>query len=299
MEYNKNVDYMDEDIELMTNIRTLSCLGEANPDAYMLISCQQGHMQFRFNGAPVQIGKQMNFVCLPNNRITHIMLSPDINMAILRISTRMVQGLITSGIEQWNKAFYVNQCNVLIATDEHQQQMKFYYDLINSKISSESTPYHKEIMQSIIRAILFEILSLIKCNEHVHSDYPIMNRSKHHFTQFLELLSATSVKHRPVEYYAEQLCISPKYLSAICKECSRKSARQWINDMKDEDIRYNLVSTNLSIKEIAQSLGYEDFSFFCKYVRRRFGCSPTEFRKKNELKNHDNENNLSSMDENS
>lgn len=298
MEYNKNVDYIDEDIELMTNIRTLSCLGEANPDAYVLISCREGYIQFRFNGAPVQIGRQMGFICPPNNRMTHFLLSPDIKIAILKISTRMVQGLLGTYMEQWNRFFYVNQCNIQVATDRHLKQMRYYYDLIDSKISSEAAPYHKEIMQSIIRAVLFEILSLIKMDAQSLSDSFGMSRSKYHFTQFLELLSATPVKHKPVEYYSERLCISAKYLSAVCKECSHKSARQWIDEMKDEDIRYHLTSTGLSIKEIANKLGFDDFSFFCKYVRRHFGCSPTEYRKKNELKNNDNEKTFAYRNEN-
>lgn len=283
-----DADYIDEDIELRTDTRTLSYLSEANPDAYVLISCREGYLQFRFNGTPVQIGKQLSFICPPNNRMTQFLLSPDIKIAILKISTRLVQGLLGSYMEQWNRFFYVNQCNIQLATDKHLNQMKYYYDLIDSKTTSEAVPYHKEIMQSIIRAMLFEILSLLKMDAQAPQDVAEMSRSKYHFNQFLELLSATSVKHKPVEYYSEKLCISAKYLSSICKECSHKSARQWIDDMKDEDIRYHLLSTGLSIKEIASKLGFEDFSFFCKYVRRHFGCSPTEYRKKNGLENRDN-----------
>ncbi|MDO4163155.1 MAG: helix-turn-helix domain-containing protein [Bacteroides sp.] len=288
---NRNINYVDKDIELMTDMRTLSYLDERNPSAYVLISCQQGVIQFRFNGTPIQLKSRMSFVCPPNNRITNVLLSPDAIVAVLKMSTRMVQELMSSRIDEWNKFFYVNQYNLSISTDEHLRQMKFYIDLINSKASMESTPYHKEIMQSILRAVLFEILSLIKQSKQAQSDASGMSRSKYHFTQFLELLSATPVKHKPVEYYADQLCISSKYLSAVCKECSNKSARQWIYDMKNEDIRYNLVSTNLSIKEIANKLGYEDFSFFCKYVRRHFGCSPTELRKQNQSKNNNNDTN--------
>lgn len=283
--YEKNINYKDEDIELLTDMRNIAYIGKNNPDAYLLMSCTQGNMQFYFNGKLIQLGNRVNFVCPPNSHITNIMLSPDINLTVLRISTRMVHGLINSEIEQWNKFFYINDYNLTLVTDEHQRQMKYYIDLIESKKNAGSTPYNKEIMRSIIRAILFEILSLNEQNSQVKSDNFVTNRTKYHFTKFLELLSSTSIKHRMVEYYAEQLCISPKYLTVVCRKCSNKSALQLINDMKDEDIRHHLISTDLSIKEIATKVGFDDFSFFCKYVRRRFGCSPTEFRKKNNKRN--------------
>lgn len=293
-------DYKDEDIELITNIGSLSFLSEANPSTYALVLCREGVLEFSFNGTPIHLGQDMSFVCPPNSRITNIMLSPDIHIAILRISTRMIHKMLHSGIEQWNRYFYVNKYNVTEATAEHKRQMRFYQDLIESKAQTQSLPepYRKEIMQSLIRATIFEILSLIKQSEDSGAEQREMSRSNFHFNKFLSLLSATPVKNKPVQYYSDQLCISAKYLSIVCKKCSNKSARQWINDMKDEDIRYNLVNTGLSIKEIALKLGFEDFSFFCKYVRRRFGFSPTELRRKSELKYYENEDFVDDMDEN-
>ena len=104
--------------------------------------------------------------------------------------------------------------------------------------------------------------------------------SSTHFQRFLNLLSNTAVKHRPVEAYASELCISPKYLSAQCRKYSGKSASEWITEHVLEDIRYYLKQTDFSIKQICDRLGFPNSSFFGKYVKEHFGMTPIEFRNK-------------------
>ncbi|MBR1622282.1 MAG: AraC family transcriptional regulator [Prevotella sp.] len=92
-------------------------------------------------------------------------------------------------------------------------------------------------------------------------------------------MNTSHVKHRPVEYYASELCISPKYLSVICKNNSGKTANEWIREHVLEDIRYYLRNTDYSIKEICNQLGFPNPSFFGKYVKEHFGVTPAQFRR--------------------
>ena len=75
-----------------------------------------------------------------------------------------------------------------------------------------------------------------------------------------------------------KLCISPKYLTAVCKKNSGKTANEWITEQVLEDIRYYLRQTDLSIKQICDRLGFPNPSFFGKYVKDHFGMTPMEFR---------------------
>ena len=86
------------------------------------------------------------------------------------------------------------------------------------------------------------------------------------------------MKHRTVEAYASELCISSKYLTAICKKQSGKTANDWIREQVLEDIRYYLLQSDLSIKQICDRLGFPNPSFFCKFVKDHFGMTPLQFR---------------------
>jgi len=64
----------------------------------------------------------------------------------------------------------------------------------------------------------------------------------------------------------------------VCKRESGKTALEWIQEYVSEDIRYYLTGSELSVKEIANRLGFPNISFFGKYVRERFGVSPKKLR---------------------
>ena len=81
-----------------------------------------------------------------------------------------------------------------------------------------------------------------------------------------------------MEYFARQLCITPKYLSIICKRHSGKTAIDWITEYTLADITYYLRSTSMSIKEVSGILGFSNTSFFGKYVREHLHTSPLKYR---------------------
>ena len=109
-------------------------------------------------------------------------------------------------------------------------------------------------------------------------DQPQMRQAGNLFQRFLFLLEKAPVKHRSVESFAAELCITPKYLSAVCKKQSGKTANEWITQQVLADIRYYLKHTDLSIKQICVRLGFPNPSFFGKYVKEHFGMTPTQLR---------------------
>ena len=98
----------------------------------------------------------------------------------------------------------------------------------------------------------------------------VRGTGNNHFQRFLDLLHSLEVKHHSTKWYASELCITPKYLSYICKKNSGKTANEWITEHVMEDIRYNLKQTDYSNKQICDMLGFPNTSFFGKYVMLGF-----------------------------
>ena len=88
------------------------------------------------------------------------------------------------------------------------------------------------------------------------------------------------MKKQPVEKYADELFISPKYLSTVCRMVSDKSPIAWIKEYVLEDIVFYLRNTDLTVSRMAVELGFPNVSFFCKYVREHLGMIPNDYRKK-------------------
>ena len=81
-----------------------------------------------------------------------------------------------------------------------------------------------------------------------------------------------------MEHFANQLCITPKYLTVTCKKNSGKTANQWITEYTLADIAFYLKSTDMPIKEVATQVGFPNASFFGKFVKDHFKMSPKRYR---------------------
>lgn len=104
------------------------------------------------------------------------------------------------------------------------------------------------------------------------------NRKEELFKKFITLVHTYCITQRDVAFYAEQLCISTRYLSSITKQIGNTSAKEIIDEFLMLEIKVALQSTNLSLKEIADRYSFPDQSFFGRYFKKHTGMSPKEYR---------------------
>lgn len=81
-----------------------------------------------------------------------------------------------------------------------------------------------------------------------------------------------------VQFIAEALNVSPTYLSALLKALTGQSTQQHIHEKLIEKAKEKLSLTNLSISEIAYSLGFEHAPSFSKLFKGKTNLSPLQFR---------------------
>ena len=81
-----------------------------------------------------------------------------------------------------------------------------------------------------------------------------------------------------VQYVAEQVNVSPNYLSGVLKSLTGQTTQQHIHDKLIEKAKEKLSTTDLSISEIAFTLGFEHSQSFSKLFRTKTSLSPVAFR---------------------
>ncbi|CAM3955420.1 Helix-turn-helix domain-containing protein [Pedobacter westerhofensis] len=81
-----------------------------------------------------------------------------------------------------------------------------------------------------------------------------------------------------VNHLAEQLNISPKYMSRLLKVLTGQTAQQHIHEKLLDKAKEKLTVSDLSVSEIAYDLGFEHPQSFSKLFKTKTGLSPLEFR---------------------
>lgn len=98
------------------------------------------------------------------------------------------------------------------------------------------------------------------------------------YNDFLEHVEVYSLKHRDIAFYADRLCITPKYLSRMVREASGRGPKEWINIRIMLEAEVLLRDRSRSIQEISEILGFPNQSFFGTFFRKMKGMSPSAYR---------------------
>lgn len=272
-------DYMDGDIAFYENIKEMPIRddGSVQIDMSVMVMCRRGRMRIDINSVEYVIGQNDVILAIPNDKLDNCMLSPDFNGAILCLSDRIIMESLSQS-DVWSRAFHFRASPVLHIDEDGVSTLESYANILRLKINHKTALFHKEIIFSLVRAIMYDVLSVISERTPSTGNMLITSREVL-FKRFLELLASVRVKPRKVSWYADRLCVSSKYLSTVCGQVSGKTAFDWISDYVCMDIRHLLKNSNKSIKEITDSLNFPNMSFFGKYCRQHFGASPTELRR--------------------
>lgn len=103
-------------------------------------------------------------------------------------------------------------------------------------------------------------------------------RASLHVEKFKRSLDRTFREHRPITEYANELGITHTQLNRVCKEVLGKTALEVIHKRIITEAQRDLTYSNLSIKEIAYTLGFEDEAYFTRFFKRMHQISPSQFR---------------------
>lgn len=271
------VKYYDGDIAIIDNISDLTNVAPFYSKMNFITLCTKGRIQFNINDTPLMLKEQQILLSAPYVILDNYLFSPDFECKILCLSDDIIHAMLGEQVNSWNISVHNQRTNVIELPKEDQEQFVYYYELVKFKMNHQERRNSTIAMQAIIQAMLVDVLSLIDTDE----EKDIVMEPSHGktlFNSFLKLLASKEIKHQPVDSYAAELNITPKYLTMLCSKYSGKPASDWIAQYTKEDIRYNLLHTDLSVKEITAKLGFPNVSFFGSYVRRHFGVSPTQLR---------------------
>lgn len=139
------------------------------------------------------------------------------------------------------------------------------------EISSSSLP---NVIGALLSVYLLKLHEENRNNEVVSVD----NKYMDYFNQFRFQVEQNYSKTRDAKVYASEIAISYKHLNDVCKEIVKTTAKAFIDNYVILEAKRLLVSTSLSIKEIAFELGFDEPTNFLKYFKKHIGITPVEFR---------------------
>ena len=149
--------------------------------------------------------------------------------------------------------------------------LKVYFD------QSECTCISQLVLCQL-KAFFIGFHEYLQRNPQYRPDEVKSYRVRELFNRFMMLLESDYKISRDVNYYAEQMNISSKYLTNIVSQVTGHTPKTIIDQYVILQLKMHLKRTTQSIKEMAWEFHFADVSFFCRYFKKHTGLTPQQIR---------------------
>ena len=255
-----------------------SCYTDLN--AVLLLVCQQGTMRAQISGTDHEVKAGQGLALLPMTAIKQLLVTPDVRFRGFGFSVAAMENMLHNYRSTWMGALSLTDHPVVTLSAEQIQIAENLYQIALQAEAMAGFRYFRPMMCALVQAFLYMMADVVSQGDKQDVDNEGLTQKERLFKRFISLLWASGGKNRTVGYFADSLCITPKYLATVVRESCGKTPLELIHRYTANMIAQRLRTTHMTNKEICVELDFPNESFFGRFVKKHLGCSPREYRDK-------------------
>lgn len=251
-------------------------------DCYMAAYCVEGTVNCSVNLTDYQLTSGTLLLITPGN-IVKITDSgsheKDLKLTIICASTSFISGIGINPSKFLIEAMDVLRDPCIHLSDEETNMLRRYVDLALD-ITKANPQFAQESIAGLAASVFYQFAGFLADSKiRQEQELPVRTtRQRQMLEQFMKMAINDHAREHLVGYYADKMCVTPKYLSKIVKEASGRSVPEWLNELLILDAKNMLRHTDMTIKEISASLNFPSQSFFFRFFKNHTGQTPTQYR---------------------
>ena len=238
------------------------------PGRVLHILCLRGGMSFMLHGVSYSVVAR-DYVILPDGAlVSSFTESPDAESIVMSLSERFVASLaLRSNYGIIGHLSLLQNPVMRLSEDDFATCREAMQTLRRRLDGSAAHQFRDEMLGHLLMAHVLDLYD-IHARGRRWNDVP--ESTQRLLRRFVEMLySGEYMVHRDMEYYASRLCITPNYLSDVCRKASGRSA----------EVARLLMQKDLPLSDIAERMNFSSLSYFSRYVQRHTGLSPSDYRR--------------------
>ncbi|WP_220464033.1 AraC family transcriptional regulator [Adhaeribacter radiodurans] len=253
------------------------------PDDFILhfhthIFCHRGSLSFLFNDRPYKCKAGEFVFWFADSNLANLTFSKNIKATVLLVEKDFLFANIPDQSWSIDVLLHSKENPILHLNDKtYKQKVLSNFHLLSDKFLETGHRFYSEVLKLQMQLFILEMWHTF-ANEYEHRKRTLESGSL--YERFMQLLQEHCMKEREVQFYANRLHITAKYLNYICKQNTDITASEWIQRYARERIMLLLQNKNLNISEIADEMNFSSRSFFTRYVRKVLGVPPKEYRER-------------------
>lgn len=251
-------------------------------DCYIAAYCVEGSVNCSVNLTDYHLTTGTLLLITPGNILR--ISQPDELDQNLRVTLICVSASYISNIGINPSKVLVEAVEVLrdpcIHLSDDEAEMLHKYVNLALDITKTDSQFVKESIGGLVSSVFYQFAGfLANSKRREDMEKPVRTtRQRQMLEQFMKLAINDHAREHLVGYYADKMCVTPKYLSKIVKETSGRSVPDWLSELLILDAKNMLRHTDMTIKEISARLYFPSQSFFFRFFKNHTGQTPTQYR---------------------
>lgn len=243
----------------------------------VIILCLNGHARITVNFERCKVEKYQQLFILPHSIVTFKDTSDDFKVLCFFFSTSMMDEACFR-IDSELFSFLVENFMHTFSPELFQQK-KALMELLLNIYEDKENKYREKMAVNYLQNYFLDTLD--KVYYHISNNKVTKEAGRKNilFKKFVRSVHENYMHSRDVNFYANELNISTRYLSAITQTVDNSTAKDFIDNCVVQEIKFLLFNTELSIQEIADRLNFTDQSNLGRFFKNKTRISPSEYRK--------------------
>ena len=270
--------YIEDDILLLDKLNEAPIPREPRRMNMIVVAlCLKGKAQYTIDTQEQLVRKNDVLIISERHVMDNFMASPDLEGLAIILSARFFRDVIQNVSDISSLFLFSKNLPVINFTQKEADVFISYFNLIKQKMTDTDNLFRRDVVRSLMLAMFYDLSNVIYRTR--QSSDNRQTRADIIFTKFIHLVEGNYKRERRVGWYANQLQISPKYMSEVVKLISKRTPNDWIDHYVVLELRVLLKNSTKTIKEITEELHFPNQSFLGKYFKEHVGVSPSEFRR--------------------
>ena len=275
-----NVEAIDRDFAVLDDIIELPFFEYPTKISVAVLTiCLKGTFEVSIDLKRHVVTENQTIIIRPDQILQYHHISDDFSGRFIVMSQNFLDTIIVNIGDKYPLWFFLKNNPVSQCSRQEIDIFMDYYTMLDKTVKMKDNPNRKGTVQYLLLAFH----NVLKNNPQRRQDAQkaMYSRKNEIFESFYKLIKQHHKEHRTVAFYADKLCLTPKYLTTVIREVSGTTAHDWINEYVILSAKALLKSTAMTIQEISNELSFANQSFFGKYFKQYVGMTPMEYRKSN------------------
>jgi len=263
------------DVSLLSNsLSSEDCL-------HML--CLEGSGKFTFNEKEFYFGKNDAIIVSRPDLLQDFQTTDNIQLECLIAPLKFLYNQLPANHYGVGGCISLWDNPIIHLSDDDAFRLLVDFHQLRDRIGDTYHKFYYELVGSLALTMVYDLYDFHAKN---NLSNEATNRKTDLVSQLVTMLSSGKTKqYREVAYYANELNITPKYLSNVVKRQTGHSVTQLIDQHTMPILIKYLKNSKLSLSQISDEFHFTSLSYFSRYVQKQLGKSPSEYRTSLQPKN--------------